>query len=295
LTAPHDGPRHPTLPSGLRLGAPFGIELRLHWSFLLLGGWLALSVLGQTGSIGAVVGLLLIIGLVFGSVALHEYGHALAARRYGIGTREITLLPFGGIAQLVRSPDDPRQELVISAAGPAVNFVLAGLAWAAMGLAGAGATPASGLVETPLLGLAWQVNLVMGVFNLVPALPMDGGRMLRALLALRVSAQRATRIAGQVAQVLAGGMMAYGVVQGRLMLAVIGGFVWISARAEMQRVVLQDALRERARRMGHPVAGATAAPAGEWYAPHELPDDPLDDRDPAHPIRTVGSGTTRRP
>lgn len=283
---------HPTLPSGLLLGAPFGIALRLHWSFLLLGGWLALGVLGRTGSVSAVIGLLAIVGLVFGSVALHEYGHALVARRYGIGTREITLLPFGGIAQLERSPSDPRQELWISVAGPAVNFALAACAAGLIGLAGSGAAMSS-FTGGSLLEMALQVNLWMGAFNLLPALPMDGGRMLRAALALRVPAIRATRIASSVAQVLAGAMMAYGVVQARLLLAVIGGFVWIAARAEVRRVEMEALMHERAARMAHagppdpyaPYANAPADPAGEWHQPDGAATSP--------DAQIVGSGRAR--
>lgn len=296
MTAPGDEPLHPALPSGLRLGAPFGITLRLHWSFLLLGGWLALSTLDRTGSPAAVFALLVLTAVVFGSVALHEYGHALTARRFGIGTREITLLPFGGIAQLERSPTDPLQELWIALAGPLVNFVLAGLALGGMLLSGdAGALRSEGMQSESILGFAVYVNLFMGVFNLLPALPMDGGRVLRAALAMRLPAIRATRIATTVAKVLAGGMMAYGMLAGHLMLAVIGGFVWITAGAELRRVEVEAVLRERARRMAQ--AGFTVPfgpdfetgarpPGDEWHQP--------DDDEPPPDVRVVGTGTTRR-
>lgn len=272
------------MPNGLSLGAPFGIALRLHWSFVLLGGWFVFSVLQSTGSLAAVIDVVLIALLVFGSVALHEYGHALTARRYGIRTREIVLLPIGGIAQLERSPDDPRQELWISLAGPAVNVVLAGLFLGAAALIAPARIVVGAGLGTSLLGLAVSVNLFMGIFNLIPALPMDGGRVLRAMLSLRMPALRATRISTAIAQVLAGAMMAYGVVGGRLMLAVIGGFVWIAARAELRRAEIETALLERARRMaGHPIE-----PDGDWIGGDiHGPDAPAG-------IRTVGSGSTRR-
>lgn len=292
MTTPTQDPQHPSLPSGLRLGAPFGITLRLHWTFLLLGGWLALSVFGQTGSLSAVMGLLVLSALVFGSVALHEYGHALTARRYGIGTREITLLPIGGIAQLERSPSDPREELWIALAGPMVNFVLAGLAFGGVALLGeTEALFGEGPLTASLPGFAIYVNLLMGLFNLVPALPMDGGRILRAGLSMRMPELQATRIATTVARGLAGAMMAYGLLGGRLMLAIIGGFVWLTAGAELRRVEYDAALRERARRMreaGFDPGGAFGGiePAGQWHQP--------DDDDPPPDVRIVGTGRTRR-
>lgn len=287
MSEAHEAPQHPTLPDGLSLGAPFGIKLRLHWSFVLLGGWLMFSEYQRTGSFAVVAHIVVIATVVFGSVALHEYGHALTARRYGIRTREIVLLPIGGIAQLERSPADPRQEFWISLAGPAVNVVLAALAFGAATLFESGRDPLDQGLGGSLLGVAVNVNLFMGIFNLIPAMPMDGGRVLRALLSLRMPALRATRIATTVAQLLAGGMMAYGVVGGRLMLAVIGGFVWIAARAELRRAEFEAALLERARRM----AGRPFDAAGGWLGADALPEDPTD---PGSGIRIVGSGSTRR-
>lgn len=245
MSAPSEGPLHPSLPSGLRLGAPFGITLRLHWSFLLLGGWLGLSTLGQTGSLTAVLSFISLGVIVFGSVALHEYGHALTARHYGIGTREITLLPIGGIAQLEGSPAHPRHEFWIALAGPAVNLGLAVLVVALdpMLRRSTGWGASSG---PSLLAFALYVNLFMGFFNLLPALPMDGGRILRALLALKMPALKATRISATVARILAAAMMGYGLLNGELMLAVIGGFVWITAGAEKNRMEVEAELRRRA-------------------------------------------------
>ena len=269
MSQPHAEPQHPALPGGLQLGEPFGIALRLHWSFLLLVGWLALSALGQTGSLAAAAGVTALIGLIFLCVALHEYGHALMARRYGIGTREIMLLPIGGLASLERNPDDPRQEFWIALAGPAVNFALAGVAALGLVLFGGGGDDVvgAGLLSGSLLDIALRVNLVMGIFNLVPALPMDGGRVLRAALATRMPTLRATRIATRVAQVFAGGMMAFGVMRGSLMLAIVGGFVWIAARSEMRRVVVEAMMRERARRGFADPWHAGADPPGEWLQP----------------------------
>ena len=291
MTAHRDEPLHPELPSGLRLGSPFGIALRLHWSFLLVGGWLALSVLGQTGSLAALISLIVLATVVFGSVALHEYGHALTARHYGIGTREMTLLPIGGIAQLERSPTNPSHEFWIALPGPAVNFALAGAAIAALIATGdAAALGDDQPIQASVLGFGLYVNLFMGVFNLLPALPMDGGRILRAFLAMRMPALRATRIAAGVARALAAGMMTYGLLGGQLMLAVIGGFVWITAGAEQRRMEMEAVLRERARRMaragfGAPFGEMPANPAGEWHHP--------DGGEPPPDARVVGRGSTR--
>jgi stage IV sporulation protein FB len=232
-------------------GEYFGIAVRMHVSFLVLIGWIALSTYSSTGSLAVMFSSLVMICALFTCVVMHEYGHALMARRYGIGTREITLLPIGGLAQLDRIPEEPRQELAIALAGPAVNVVLAGLALSMMWLGGnLDLIIEDGLFGGSLLAALFRVNIIMAVFNLVPALPMDGGRVLRALLAMRLPALRATRIATQVAKALAGAMMATGLLTGQMMLAVIGGFVWISAGAEYDRARQLDANRRRGRGPG---------------------------------------------
>ena len=286
MSAPPEGPRHPSLPSGLRLGAPFGITLRLHWSFLVLGGWLGLSTLGETGSLTAVLSFVLLGVIVFGSVALHEYGHALTARHYGIGTREITLLPIGGIAQLDGSPGHPRHEFWIALAGPAVNLALVALV---LGLdpifrntTGSGTSPGQSI-----LGFALYVNLFMGLFNLLPALPMDGGRILRALLALKMPALQATRISAAVARILAAAMMGYGLIQGELMLAVIGGFVWITAGAERNRVEVEAEIRRRAESI-RPDPFPNQNHSGHRPDGREAPVG----QDPVKEARLVGRGST---
>ncbi|MDG2048828.1 MAG: site-2 protease family protein [Myxococcota bacterium] len=284
MSAPPNEPLHPSLPNGLRLGAPFGITLRLHWSFLLLGAWLGLSTFGQTGSVTALLSFFLLGAIVFGSVALHEYGHALTARRYGIGTREITLLPIGGIAQLEGSPANPRHEFWIALAGPAVNLALVVIVLALYPVVEGDPSSPPGPGES-VLGFALYVNLFMGLFNLLPALPMDGGRILRALLALRMPALRATQISATIARLLAAAMMGYGLIQGQLMLAVIGGFVWITAGAEKHRMELEAEMRRRVRRT-RADPPLNTRPAEDWENPDR--DDPLKN------ARVVGRGATPR-
>jgi Zn-dependent protease len=209
-----------------KLGRFAGIDTYVHATFLLLIGWAAWAAYAGAGS-----GLAMILGVgfllaVFGSVLLHELGHALMARRYGIRTRRIVLSPIGGLAQLEGMPSDPRHELAVALAGPAVNFALAAVLWI-VGL-GAGPSLAFGLLDA----LMWA-NLTLGAFNLVPAFPMDGGRALRALLAMRVSDLSATEIAARVGKTAALVMGVVGLFTNWILVG-IAVFVWLAANAELR-------------------------------------------------------------
>ena len=175
--------------------------MKLHVTFLLLLAWIGAAYYAQGGTAAAVAGLLFIL-LIFASVLLHEFGHVLAARRYGIETPDITLLPIGGVARLKRMPDDPKQELVVALAGPAVNVLIAAVLFVVVGSM---ATPEE--MARPgaasLLAQVLTINVVLVLFNLLPAFPMDGGRVLRAFLAMRMSYVRATGIAARVGQGMA--------------------------------------------------------------------------------------------
>jgi Zn-dependent protease/CBS domain-containing protein len=174
-----------------------GIQLRIHITFLLLIGWLALSYYAQGGSAVA-AGRVLFILLLFLCVVLHEFGHAIAAKAFGINTPDITLLPIGGVARLERIPEKPGQELVIAIAGPIVNVVIALCLFAVIGYR---ATIGQAAMEGPdLLLQLLAVNVWIVLFNMLPAFPMDGGRVLRALLAMRMSYARATQVAASVGQ-----------------------------------------------------------------------------------------------
>ncbi|HIF97087.1 MAG TPA: hypothetical protein EYQ54_08690 [Myxococcales bacterium] len=257
-----------------RLAEYFGIEVRVHWSFVALIGGLGLWVLAETGSLQAVGQILIPIGMVFLCVVLHEYGHALTARHFGIRTRAITLLPIGGVAALERNPSSPVQELWIAAAGPAVNFLLAGLIWVFMATTGGISSGLlSGSAEASTLGWLFRMNLLLGTFNLLPALPMDGGRILRASLALRMSNLKATRIASRAARGIAALMIFFGLTWGEWMLALIGGFVWRTARAELFQAMAREALQaRRENRFGEaapsPDLVMEKTSAGEWAPPH---------------------------
>jgi len=215
----------------LRLGRLAGIPINVHWTFAILLAWVGIARV-TAGATAAEVGMtFVLVAALFACVVLHELGHALAARRYGIGTRDITLLPIGGVARLERMPEDPTQELVVAAAGPMVNVAIAALL-GLVKLAGVG----GGLAEPDLLGpgLLSQllyVNVALVLFNLLPAFPMDGGRMLRALLATQMSHVRATRAAAMIGQGMA---VLFGLV-GLLinpLLIFIALFVFLGAQAE---------------------------------------------------------------
>lgn len=211
-----------------RLGRAAGVDVYLHFTFLLLLGWEFFSRALQGDLGGAVWQGLIFNIMLFGTVLLHEFGHALAARHYGIGTADITLLPIGGVARLLNSPNSPKEELVIALAGPAVNVALAGLIFAGLqlapGLAGFGVAGA--------LVVRWlHINVALLLFNLIPAFPMDGGRVLRAMLATRMGFSGGTRIAARVGQVLAVGLFFAGLAWNP-MLMLIGVFVWFAAAQE---------------------------------------------------------------
>ena len=176
-----------------RIGWLAGIELYVHWTFVLLVVWfLFLPLLGASGpdqTAEVVINFLFVLA-IFGCVVLHELGHALTARHYGIQTRDITLLPIGGVARLDRIPEDPTQELWVALAGPAVNLVIAAMLFAALALAGGIGHVLDidfrHMHAVGFFGHLMIANLVLLVFNLLPAFPMDGGRVLRALLARRM-------------------------------------------------------------------------------------------------------------
>ena len=200
-----------------------GIPIRLHISFLILAAvFVGMDLLGA--GLGSALGTLALGVGLFGSVLLHELGHALMARRFGIETRSITLYPFGGIAALTREPVTPRSELWIALAGPAVNFVLAA---AALPLA---------LLGTPGAALFAGMNLTLGVFNLLPAFPMDGGRVLRAAMAARMERLQATDLALSISRWFAWGFIAVGLFTSPSLL-LVGGFLLFAIGAERRRLI----------------------------------------------------------
>jgi Zn-dependent protease len=222
-----------------RIGEVSGIGIYIHATFVLIVGWVALQYWLPERSAGAALSGVGFVLALFGCVVLHELGHALAARRYGIRTSDITLLPIGGVARLERVPEEPRSELVVALAGPAVNVAIALLLapWVGASLGEIFRGEAEGIL--PSLYLA---NTSLAIFNLLPAFPMDGGRVLRALLATRLSYPRATELAAYVGQAMALFFGFIGLSQGAPILIFIALFVWIGASSESGMVQVQSAL-----------------------------------------------------
>ncbi len=225
------------------LGKVAGIQVKVHATFALILIWVAATYWIEERSLIAVAQGLIFILALFACVVLHELGHALTARRFGVETRDIILLPIGGVARLQRIPEEPRQELWVAIAGPAVNVVIAaGLAvWLELtdGWVPVENLSASGgsFFERLLI-----VNVFLVIFNLIPAFPMDGGRVLRALLAMRMNYVRATRIAASIGQALALGFGFLGLLGSNPFLVFIAFFVWIGASQEATMVQTKAAL-----------------------------------------------------
>jgi stage IV sporulation protein FB len=227
-----------------RLATIAGTQVRIHLTFLLLIGWVGLSFFLRDGALAAVYGMGFFLALFF-CVLLHEFGHVLAARRYGITTPDITLLPIGGIARLSRMPRTPSHELVVALAGPAVNVVIAGLLFLVVRVP---AHPSPEMMQFKsfgdLLFSLMVINIWLVVFNMIPAFPMDGGRVLRAILAMTLPYGRATATASIIGQVIAGAGAILALMIWHPLLLLIAIFIFLAARAESSAVTTQEALQD---------------------------------------------------
>ncbi len=241
----------------MKIATVGGIGVFIHWTFWVLMVFYLLPVLTQEGIASALSAAAFIAG-VFGSVVAHEFGHAMAARHYGIPTLDITLLPIGGVARLARLPEKPMQELVIALAGPAVNVVLAlGLfILFSLGVQVGHFAPALGN-QMDLVAQLIAANVVLCVFNLLPAFPMDGGRVLRGLLAMRLGHLRATEIAARVGRWMA---LCFAVLSffSSITLLLLAGFIYLAGTAEL----IQARLKATGSPSGfpggsHPLGGAS--------------------------------------
>lgn len=219
-----------------------GTAVRLHPTFFLLLIWVGAVNWIQGGPAAAANGVVF-VSILFACVVLHEFGHIFAARRYGIRTPDVTLLPIGGVANLERMPEKPGQEIVVALAGPAVNLVIAGVLFLFLGAAVNVESVAR--LEGTGQGLLAQVataNLVLFVFNLIPAFPMDGGRVLRAALSYSLGRTRATRVAATIGQGLAILLGVLGLM-GNPFLILIAVFIFLAASGEAGYVEMKDVTR----------------------------------------------------
>lgn len=246
----------------LSLGRLFGSELRVHVTFFLLLAWIGFSAWSAGGWPEALRSVLFVVAL-FACVVAHEFGHALTARRFGIRTPDITLLPIGGLARLERMPEKPAQEIAVALAGPAVNVAI----WSVLVVGFRADTGLSGIETVDLsgggfLGQLAMVNLFLAIFNMIPAFPMDGGRVFRAVLSLSMDRVAATRIAAAGGQFVALLFGFWGLSSGNPVLVLIALFVFVAANAESQDV----AMRSVARRL---VARDAMITHYESLAPHD--------------------------
>ncbi|WP_127142790.1 site-2 protease family protein [Pelagibacterium montanilacus] len=230
------------------IGTLSGTQVRIHVTFLLLLAWIGIAA-GLSGGLEAAIDGIVLIIAVFACVLAHEFGHVFMARRFGIRTPDITLLPIGGLARLETMPEVPRQEIAVALAGPAVNMVIV---LVLVLLLGAQIDPNTLMtLDDPradfVLRLA-SINLFLALFNLLPAFPMDGGRVLRALLAMRYPRARATRYAAQAGQISAFAFGLLGLLAGSPILVFVAVFVYLAATAESGEVAMIEAAKALAAR-----------------------------------------------
>jgi Zn-dependent protease len=228
--------------ANLNLGSVSGIKIMVHWTFFFLIAWIVFSELARGGTTNSIAFNIALVLAVFACVVLHELGHALTAKRFGIETKKITLLPIGGMASLERIPESPKQELLVALAGPLVNVIIAVILYFMI--------PVTQLIHLDftetfeiLMSFTWQnfmfflfiINLGLVVFNMTPAFPMDGGRVLRALLAMKMERVKATQTASSIGQVIAVFFLLVGLLYNPFLI-VIALFIFLGAYGENQIV-----------------------------------------------------------
>jgi Zn-dependent protease len=232
-----------------KIGTFWGIPLKVHWTFSLL--LIYILVVGRMEGLGGTSLLWFVVLFIslFLCVILHEYGHALAARSFGVRTADILILPVGGLARLERLPEKPLQELVVAIAGPAVNLGILLLGSFYLWFSGEGIQPILALSEQPqpapsnLLPQIILINAALFTFNLIPAFPMDGGRILRSLLSLLIPRTAATEWATRLGMIVSFGFIVIGLYSGNLVLGLVGLVVLYLARSENKAVKMMDELK----------------------------------------------------
>ena len=227
----------------VNIGSIAGTAVRIHFTFVLFLAWIFISSWASGGPDAAWSGLAFML-LLFACVLAHEFGHIFVARAFGVPTPDVTLLPIGGVARLARIPEKPTEELLIAIAGPLVNVVIA---YGVVLLMGAHLSPQRlAVMDSSSVSMADRlaaVNLFLALFNMIPAFPMDGGRVLRALLAIRLGHLRATEIAAKIGQLVAFALGFIGLF-GNPILVFIAIFVYLAASSEAQLVAIRAMSRD---------------------------------------------------
>jgi Zn-dependent protease/CBS domain-containing protein len=231
-----------------KIGRAFGIDVKVHWTFFLLLAFFAFAGYQGSGSLLDALVTTLIIVVLFVCVVLHEFGHSLVAQRLGIETKDITLLPIGGVARLKSLPERPMDEVKIAVAGPLVNVVLAPIFFGVALLLGGGLSTQTNILEGvqsagQVFAYLGFINVALVVFNMIPAFPMDGGRVLRGLLASRLGSVRATDISSAVGQFFALAFFLIGLLGGNFLLALVAVFIFFGANGEAEMVRQRELMR----------------------------------------------------
>jgi Zn-dependent protease len=225
------------------IGRIAGTEVKVHVTFLLLLAWIAYSAYVEAGTAAALGDVVFVVSF-FLCILLHEFGHIFMARRFGVRTPDVILLPIGGVARLERIPEEPGQELLIALAGPAVTLAIIVVLF--LGALVTGQPVALGdplAAQVPFVVRLMVVNAMVLIFNLFPAFPLDGGRVLRALLARRLGLVRATRIAGTIGQAFAVVLGIWGVTSQRPLVMLVAFFIFLGAGSEASAVATRMAGR----------------------------------------------------
>ncbi len=240
----------------LNLGRVSGIKIKVHWTFLFIIIWVAFIEINQGGNLQSVLFNIALILVVFLCVVLHELGHALTAQHFGVKTKKITLLPIGGIASLEKIPEEPKQELLVAVAGPFVNVVIALILYFIVPVQQFLADNLTNIIEnlnaltlTNFFFYLFVVNVMLVLFNLIPAFPMDGGRVLRAFLAMNMGRVKATQIAAVIGQSIAIVFLLLGMLYNPFLI-LIALFVFVGAYGENKMVQQIELLK------GHTVSEA---------------------------------------
>lgn len=221
-----------------------GIDVYIHATFIILIAWIGLSFWLVGGSLEAVFSSVGFILALFTCVVLHEFGHALTAKRFGIRTRSIILLPIGGVATMESMPEDPKQEMAVALAGPTVNLVIALALWLLLSMSNAPVQfDQQNFADVSFLQKLMVVNIILAFFNLLPAFPMDGGRVLRAALSMRMNHNQATQVAAKIGQGLALWLGFIGLLYNPFLIF-IALFVWIGAAAEAGTEQMKSSLHD---------------------------------------------------